>query len=101
MTVLTDAGREYLARHAIDPLVLAQLGVTEQAGRLILPNGRSTALNGGATKVLQPAGKPLALWWPTGPPVVGHSDSPRHWPSVPWTCASGQSSTPVPGSCFR
>jgi hypothetical protein len=71
MSALTEAGREYLKRHAIDPLVFAQVGVTEHDGRLILPNGRSSALNGAGAKVKQPAGVPLALWWPTGPPQDG------------------------------
>jgi hypothetical protein len=66
VNALSDMGRDYLERHAIDPLVLAQLGVTEQGGRLILPNGRSAALNGDGPKVKQPTGAPLQLWWPTG-----------------------------------
>jgi AAA domain/Toprim-like/IclR helix-turn-helix domain len=71
MTALPDIGREYLQRHAIDPLVLAQIGVVERGGRLILPSGRSAALNGAGAKVKQPAGVSLEVWWPTGPPEDG------------------------------
>jgi hypothetical protein len=70
MMALTSPATDYLKRHAIDPLILAQVGVTEQGGRLILPSGRSTALNGGE-KVLQPAGRPRETWWPTGEPEDG------------------------------
>jgi hypothetical protein len=73
MSLMTDTGRDWLKRHAIDPLVLAQVGVTERGGRLILPNGRSTALNGYGAKVNQPAGVPLAVWWPTGEPETGET----------------------------
>jgi hypothetical protein len=61
----------YLKRHAIDPLILAQVGVTERDGRLVLPNSRSVALYGHGPKVKQPSGTPLELWWPTGEPKDG------------------------------
>jgi hypothetical protein len=71
MTLLTDTARRYLVEHAIDVLTVAELGITEHNGRLRYPNGRQISLNGEGPKALQPKGKPLELWWPTGEPQDG------------------------------
>ncbi len=66
---------EYFAAHAIDPAVAAEVGVTEAGGALVYPyrDGagafeRRRPLNGAEAKTLQPSGRPLVCWWPSGHP---------------------------------
>jgi hypothetical protein len=60
----------FLRARAIDPDVAADIGVQEERDELIFPGGRRRSLNGaGPTKVIQPKGKSLRLWWPEGHPA--------------------------------
>lgn len=75
--VFSDHAREYFAARAIKPELAKSVGVLERDGRLLFPYRtqegaiyhRERSLNrNGPAKVKQPAGQPLALWWPFGPP---------------------------------
>ncbi len=77
MTALafSEKARSYFRGRAIFPSAVALAGVREENGAIVFPcvaeDGstfdRRRPLNG-KTKVLQPAGRPLAPWWPAGRP---------------------------------
>jgi KaiC/GvpD/RAD55 family RecA-like ATPase len=58
----SPAALDYMVAHAIDPAVAEQLGVTEEAGRLVYPDGRRRSLNGTGPKVRGVSGRPLEPW---------------------------------------
>ena len=87
MGAYSDAASAYFDGHAIDPRIVAGVGVVERSGELVFtyrPSGGDTfqrvrSLNGaGPAKVRQPKGRPLTPWVPTqrqGTPIVTEGES--------------------------
>lgn len=79
MTAYSLSARRFFAERAISPAVAAKVGVAERDGSLVFTVGtlagdsfqRTRRLAGaGPTKVLQPRGRPLEIWWPRRRPIV-------------------------------
>ena len=71
----SELALDYFAKHAIDPALAAELGVTERGGSLIYacidekgPFERSRKLSDNPEKKTMQPKRPLVCWWPGGRP---------------------------------